>query len=87
MTRWSTPSLVTATRIVDQLLAATGKPLDLAYAFAVHRLGITGPFFHRGWGDLGLINFEEDSKILAQWPPDHFPEQVLSIYLSVCTIF
>jgi hypothetical protein len=49
-----------------RLAALAGAPLDLAYA----RLGgTTGPFFADGWGDLGVVNFEQDLALIRTWPP------------------
>jgi len=54
------------TRARTRLAALAGAPLDLAYA----RLGgTTGPFFADGWGDLNVVNFEQDLALIRTWPP------------------
>ncbi|GFH16315.1 uncharacterized protein HaLaN_12709 [Haematococcus lacustris] len=46
--------------------AATGRPVDELYC----RLGyLNGYFFPQGWGDLRVVNLEEDLKLLSTWPP------------------
>eukprot|EP00197_Chlamydomonas_leiostraca_P007037 CAMPEP_0202860166 /NCGR_PEP_ID=MMETSP1391-20130828/1990_1 /ASSEMBLY_ACC=CAM_ASM_000867 /TAXON_ID=1034604 /ORGANISM="Chlamydomonas leiostraca, Strain SAG 11-49" /LENGTH=577 /DNA_ID=CAMNT_0049539305 /DNA_START=86 /DNA_END=1816 /DNA_ORIENTATION=- len=57
------PNLETS---LSQLIAATGRPVDNLYS----RIGfVTGDFFPKGWGDLGVVNFEEDLKLIQDWPP------------------
>lgn len=46
--------------------AATGRPVDQLYS----RIGlITGNFFPKGWGDLRVVNLEEDLTHMQTWPP------------------
>lgn len=62
-----TPELEGARSQLKSLLAAcAGKGLDNLYArFG----GLSGAFFPHGWGDLGVVNFEEDLKLIQTWPP------------------
>ncbi|KAJ9529309.1 hypothetical protein QJQ45_007990 [Haematococcus lacustris] len=51
---------------VAMVAAATGRPVDELYC----RLGyLNGYFFPQGWGDLRVVNLEEDLKLLSTWPP------------------
>ncbi|KAG2499676.1 hypothetical protein HYH03_002611 [Edaphochlamys debaryana] len=46
--------------------SASGPPLDHFYA----RVGaFNGPFFPQGWGNLSVVNFEEDLRLLIAGPP------------------
>ncbi|GFR48319.1 hypothetical protein Agub_g10201 [Astrephomene gubernaculifera] len=46
--------------------AASAAPLDHLYA----RIGaLNGPFFPAGWGNLSVVNYEEDLRHLIQGPP------------------
>lgn len=48
------------------LLSSVGRPLDLLYS----RLGgINGRFFPTGWGNLGVVNLQEDIDHIKNWPP------------------
>ena len=48
------------------LSAAAGAPLDHLYS----RIGsINGPFFPGGWGNLGIVNYEEDLQHLLDVQP------------------
>lgn len=40
------------------------------------RLGLSAPFFKSGWGDLGVVSFEEAESLLKGWPPEHFDTKV-----------
>lgn len=43
----------------------------------IHRIGLSEPFFARGWGDLGVVDFEEAARLIQQgWPPEHFQAEV-----------
>jgi hypothetical protein len=42
----------------------------------VRRLGLSAPFFKQGWGDLGVVSFEEAESLLKGWPPQHFDTKV-----------
>ncbi len=42
----------------------------------VCRLGLSAPFFQQGWGDLGVVSFEEAESLLRCWPPEHFDTKV-----------
>lgn len=46
-----------------------GKPLDLLYAFLVHRVVSRGSFFSRGWGDLRRVEWLRDRESGVEWPP------------------
>lgn len=61
---------------VDQIALLAGRRLDLVYASLVHQLRLSPGFFRQGWGDLGVVNFEEDAKLFREWPPPHFDQQV-----------
>lgn len=50
----------------DRVPASLGAPLDHLYS----RLGsFNGMFFEGGWGDLGIVNYEEDLKHLQDLGP------------------
>ncbi len=52
------------------------------------RMGLSAPFFKSGWGDLGVVTFEEAESLLKGWPPEHFDTQVrLEAPCSKLTIF
>lgn len=61
---------------VDQIALLAGRRLDLVYASLIHQLRLSPGFFRQGWGDLGVVNFEEDAKLFKEWPPPHFDQQV-----------
>ena len=47
-------------------------------------MGLSAPFFQRGWGDLGVVDFEEAARLIQQgWPPEHFQAEARPVYL-VC---
>eukprot|EP00210_Caulerpa_lentillifera_P003637 g3472.t1 len=46
-----------------------GKPLDLLYAFLVHRILSPRSFFSRGWGDLPQVEWLQDLTRGSIWPP------------------
>ena len=47
-----------------------GRPLDLLYAFLVHRVASRASFFSRGWGDLRRLEWLRDRvKGFSEWPP------------------
>lgn len=61
--------------VLHKLAESTGKTLDTLYAALVHQLGLTQRFFqHGGFGDLRVVNFHEDVKTFAAWPPQHFSD-------------
>ncbi len=62
--------------LVDQVALLAGRKLDLVYASLVHQLRLSPGFFRQGWGDLGVVDFEEDAKLFQSWPPPHFDQQV-----------
>jgi hypothetical protein len=31
--------------------------------------GLNGKFFEGGWGNLGIVNLQEDLAVIQQWPP------------------
>ncbi|KAF8057852.1 GAMMACAL1 [Scenedesmus sp. PABB004] len=48
------------------VLEAVGRPLDLLYA----RLGgLNARFFERGWGNLGIVDLQQDIDMISDWPP------------------
>lgn len=61
---------------IDQIALLAGRRLDIVYASLVHQLRLSPGFFRQGWGDLGVVNFEEDAKLFKEWPPAHFDQQV-----------
>ncbi|CAL8468337.1 g7877 [Coccomyxa elongata] len=62
--------------LVDILSNSTGRTLDTLYATFVHRIGLSQPFFKGGWGDLGVVSFEDAAELLEGWPPEHFDFKV-----------
>ena len=62
--------------LIDQIALLAGRKLDLVYASIVHQLRLSPGFFRQGWGDLGVVDFEEDAKLFQSWPPPHFDQQV-----------
>lgn len=48
----------------------------LKMCMPVSRLGLSAPFFKSGWGDLGVVSFEEAEPLLKGWPPEHFDTKV-----------
>lgn len=61
--------------VLQQLLR---QPRPLLKAEAVPRVldllwsrlgGLNGKFFEAGWGNLGIVNLQEDLEIIKQWPP------------------
>ena len=73
-------------QLIDQIALLAGRKLDLVYASLVHQLRLSPGFFKKGWGDLGVVNFEEDAKLFRTWPPPHFdqtvPKTLLGLNLS-----
>ena len=63
-------------RLLNFVAATTGRAVDLLYCSLVHRLGGGQPFFNSGWGDLGVVNLNEDAKAFERWPPPHFDVSV-----------
>eukprot|EP00798_Chlamydomonas_sp_ICE-L_P025352 gene25352-11012_t len=50
----------------DMLAGSVSRPLDHLYA----SLGaMQGQFFPLGWGDLRVVDFQEDVKTIQTWPP------------------
>ena len=46
--------------------AAASGPVDHIYS----RIGlVSGAFFPKGWGNLGVVNLAEDLKHMQSWPP------------------
>lgn len=61
--------------VLHRLAEYTGRAVDTGYAALVHQLGITQRFFQEGgFGDLSVVNFHEDVKLFASWPPEHFAD-------------
>ncbi|GAX77241.1 hypothetical protein CEUSTIGMA_g4688.t1 [Chlamydomonas eustigma] len=48
------------------LTSLSAKPLDHLYS---RISALNGPFFPQGWGDLSVVQFEEDAAALTAWPP------------------
>lgn len=65
--------------LIDQIALLAGRKLDLVYASLVHQLRLSPGFFRQGWGDLGVVDFEEDAKLFQSWPPPHFDQQVSAV--------
>jgi len=65
--------------LIDQIALLAGRKLDLVYASLAHQLRLSPGFFRQGWGDLGVVDFEEDAKLFQSWPPPHFDQQVSAI--------
>lgn len=54
----------------------------------VHRMGLSAPFFQHGWGDLGVVDFEEAARLIQQgWPPEHFQAEARPVCLSCGATF
>lgn len=70
-------------KLLDFLAASTGRTIDLLYCSIVHRFGGGQPFFSSGWGDLSVVNFNEDAKAFERWPPPHFDVKVQAARLFV----
>ena len=67
---------------VVRLSNHAGRPAHLGLP-QVHRMGLSAPFFQRGWGDLGLVDFEEAARLIQQdWPPEHFQAEACWVLLS-----
>ena len=48
-------------------------------------MGLSAPFFQRGWGDLGMVDFEEAARLIQQgWPPEHFQAEARPVHLLCC---
>lgn len=61
------------------VLSSVGRPLDLLYS----RLGgINGRFFPTGWGNLGVVNLQEDIDLIKDWPPQGI--KVSDLLLTCC---
>ena len=60
----------------EQLMATTVDSSRLKNDTHVCRLGLSAPFFKQGWGDLGVVSFEEAESLLKGWPPEHFDTKV-----------
>ena len=58
------------------LVATTVFSNGLSNDTLVRRLGLSAPFFKQGWGDLGVVSFEEAESLLKGWPPEHFDTKV-----------
>ena len=56
----------TAGYLLEALSVAGGRPLDELYSKIS---SINGHFFPKGWGNLRVVNYEEDLKYILQWPP------------------
>ncbi|KAK9819238.1 hypothetical protein WJX81_000552 [Elliptochloris bilobata] len=71
------PSGLSGARVLDQLANSTGWLVDHTYASLVQRIGLSAPFFAHGWGDLGVVDFEEAARLISQgWPPEHFQAEI-----------
>ncbi|KAK9840251.1 hypothetical protein WJX74_006137 [Apatococcus lobatus] len=57
---------------LEHFLNTAGWTVDHLYASFAHRAGLTQPYFRQGWGDLSIIDFAEDAKLLNNWPPQAF---------------
>ncbi len=57
---------------LDHFLNSAGWTVDHLYASFTHRAGLTQPYFRQGWGDLSIINFADDAKLLKDWSPGEF---------------
>lgn len=51
------------------LSSVYGRPLDVLYAFLVHRVVSRGSFFSRGWGDLSCVKWLRERSKRVDWPP------------------
>lgn len=70
-------------QFIDHIAVLAGRKLDLVYASLVHQLRLSPGFFRKGWGDLGVVNFEEDAKLFQSWPPPHFDQQVCMLTVTL----
>ena len=70
-------------QFIDYIALLAGRKLDLVYASLVHQLRLSPGFFRKGWGDLGVVNFEEDAKLFQSWPPPHFDQQVCMLTIAL----
>lgn len=61
---------------LEHFLNRAGWTVDHLYASFAHRAGLTQPYFQQGWGDLSIIDFAEDAKLLNNWPPEAFDLKV-----------
>ena len=52
-----------ASRILAKL---SGQTLDHLYS---RLAALNGPYFPDGWGDLSVVQFEEDVAAITAWPP------------------
>lgn len=48
------------------LTSLSGPALDHLYS---RLASVNGPYFPDGWGDLGVVQFEEDVASITAWPP------------------
>lgn len=60
---------------------AMPRVLDLLWS----RLGgLNGKFFEAGWGNLGIVNLQQDLEVIKQWPPkDMQVSQAVVIFVSL----
>ncbi|KAK9861855.1 hypothetical protein WJX84_002096 [Apatococcus fuscideae] len=54
--------------VLEHFLNSAGWTVDHLYASFAARAGLTQPYFQKGWGDLSIIDFAEDAKLLSDWP-------------------
>lgn len=65
------------------LLSSVGRPLDLLYS----RLGgLNGRFFPTGWGNLSIVNLQEDLEHIKNWPPEGIKVTVFCKRLLCCVV-
>jgi len=67
------------------LLNAEAMPrvLDLLWS----RLGgLNGKFFEAGWGNLSIVNLQEDLELIKQWPPKEMQVGKLQHGLRQCML-
>lgn len=64
--------LLMSATAAEVLQSALGRPLDLLYS----RIGgFNGRFFPAGWGNLGIVNLQEDIERIKDWPPEDIKVQ------------
>ncbi|KAK9791405.1 hypothetical protein WJX73_007571 [Symbiochloris irregularis] len=61
-------------RLRDAFNGTAGGAADIIYSRLVHSLPWIQPFFSKGWGDLNVVDFNEDARAFQHWPPPHFDQ-------------
>jgi hypothetical protein len=63
-------------QVMGLLASCAGRPVDILYS----KLGgLIGPFVPGGWGNLGVVNFTEDVKLIQDsWPPPELKARLCS---------